>query len=216
MEISIAKNIKQLEGKPTSAWLELMDQWRKISVDNDEMEEMLRKLESCKVLYKKNKNGHFVLYDIYNENEVNSYEGEFSTLPLNSTYEGCESWEGGTEFANVIDSTNDPKIYKMSWINLYEFVVRIVTGDLNYSARYCCTDGYVYDPNNDAAVQVMCTARFVGGHIMRGKRNIWPRQNTIVYLLPICGGHNTSGDHGTGYYMKLFQPHIAVKLKFFA
>lgn len=216
MEISIEKNIKQLEGKPTSAWLDLMDQWRKMSVDIDDMQKMLRKLESCKILYKKNKNGRFVLYDIYNENEENSYEGEFCTLPLSSTYEGYDIWNQGDEFANVIDSTNDPSIYGMSWINLYEFVVRIVTGNLTYSARYCCTDGYVYNPDNDDAIQVMCTDSFVGGHIMRGKRNIWPRRYTLVHLLPICKGHNSSGDHGTGYYMRLSQPHIAVKLKFFA
>ena len=204
--------IKHLEKDPTTEWTELADTGKRVSADNGSVEAQLKEFGAQKILYKKNQAGDFVLYDLYDKDRENEYEGELCTLPLHSAYAGWEEWEEGTEFVNIEGSTGDPTIYSMAWINVYEFVVRIVGQDPGYRAQYCCTDHKIYYPSNTQTL--MCRGPFVGGHVIQGMTSIYPEVGADVYLLPICQAHNTSGAHGTGYYMKLLTDHIAVKLEY--
>lgn len=158
------------------------DEWKKLMGAKDDicqpdnLSQEREYLEQCKILYKKNPDGHGLrLYDIWEAGK--EYEEEVYAVPLKSVYAGYAYWPQGTSFSNIIDSTFDPRVFNLSWIHLYEMVIRVAEKAPFYEANECYTDGEFYDPSVMTGGDVPfnnhpdCGGIIVGGHVIQGKKN---------------------------------------------
>ena len=207
-------NIKILEKPPTDEWNKLMNKRKKIVASNW-LEWEQSGIEEWKVLYRKENDGIYSLYDLWNPEK--EYDGEFLAAPLNSIYSGYVELSRNTIFSNVVGSSTDSPIFNLSWIGVYKLLAKIISENPDYVIPTCCTNGKYYDQGNDQILAQGCGTSSIGGHIMLWRDNIEPSQCDIVGLLPICNLHNTVqfGNHrgnGTGFYMKTGGQIIMIRL----
>lgn len=166
--------------------------------------------EEPMAVYKKIDENTLQFYDFFDRQR--KYDDEFYVLPVGSVFSGVETWDSGKKFANVIGSTQDYKICGLSWLTLYEIVIKILQ-DPRYKVRGCCTDGKYYV--SPSYTSYGCNGTIIGGHVLPGDTADSRNPGQFVYLLPICARHNTAGTHGTGYYMQLASQTYAVRLYYY-
>ncbi|VFA40161.1 hypothetical protein [Chryseobacterium indologenes] len=125
--------------------------------------------EDLKIVYQ---NGVFAGF--YNPQE--QYGDEFVVKSIYSVWGGEVTFSKNENFANVIGSTNDPKIASKSWLQLWAD---------QYGYPSCCTS-LNYSP-------VTCTSSLVGGHVILGRKaqKVATGSNS-VYIMPICKAHNNN------------------------
>lgn len=143
----------------------------------------------------------YEFYDLWDYKK--DYPDDYVAVPVASVLGGVTNEYGaGTEFVNIIGSTDDPKPVADSWIHLM-----IINGVEHCDS--CCAEPALYDPNTRQAIAVnfQCHGRIVGGHIIFGTLSRPGYRGEIVHLLPICNAHNImhlpGHDVGAGFYMKL-------------
>ncbi|MGN0684449.1 MAG: hypothetical protein ACI4JY_12300 [Oscillospiraceae bacterium] len=161
----------------------------------------------CRVVYKLDDEDGASFAGFWNPEE--EYSDEYVILPLRSTGATPYPVSAGTQFANVIGSTNDPRIGGNTWIKLWEDVA-----NGGNDASCCCTDGKFYNLGVSG-----CSPKgtLKGGHVILNATvasKIDPGGD--VYILPICSRHNSyrgPQGPGTGYYMKLDKDTTALILK---
>lgn len=180
---------------------------------SDEMKNMFR------VVYKKDKEeGKWLFYDLWNVE--NKYDDDCIILPFQSTYDELELVEKGTEFANIIESSKDPKHNCTSWIQLMKAVYK--EEGLNKQAHLleqCCTDGKYYGKEEVTKTCSTKVDNIIGGHVLIGvtkAERLTP--GVAVELLPICKQHNSktmapAKENGAGFYMKTRYNINAIKLR---
>jgi hypothetical protein len=112
---------------------------------------------------------------------------------IDSVFGGVVTFPPAAAFANVIGSTNDPKINNQTWLNLWYNSVGVYP--------QICT---AYQFNGFA-----CTGYLVGGHVVTGQvaQRVAYGSNS-VYIFPICGKHNANDN----VYMEALQYRNAVWL----
>lgn len=105
---------------------------------------------------------------------------EHTGLTLESVWGGTVQFPMGTNFANVIGSTYDPRVPGYSsWINLW--ITQF--GDPNG----CTSRGF---PEN-----LTCDGPMVGGHCILGTiAQSVPSGSNDVFIVPICARHNRKDD----------------------
>ena len=127
-------------------------------------------LELC-VVYR---NGEFLeTYDHSRE-----YDASDEVRPVESVFGGTVTLNYGDNFANVIGSTKDPKIDRLSWINLWiqkcGGLAPTACTSLNYKSFKCNTS-------------------LVGGHVVKGQTaTVVAKGSNSVYIFPICIAHNNN------------------------
>jgi hypothetical protein len=100
-----------------------------------------------------------------------------------STYVGTVTWKANTTFANVIGSTDDPKVSGYSsWIELWAYKCNSgndtdTCSSLNY---------YSNDPSRK------CKGVILGGHVIPGTTAKKMNKGDTVYIYPICTDHNNT------------------------
>lgn len=187
--------VKLLDNYPFS------DEWKVMELGED-----LSNRDKYHVVYKKNDDGNWHLYDLYCEDDT--YEGEYIMVPVGSVYRGLAKVNKGTKFVNVLRSTRDPKpIKRCTWIELMRLIYRKYQLDEGLLEE-CCTDGNFYMSNTGEIVEDKSYRGWiVGGHILlHRERNRYNKVGDKVFMLPICNSHNTSrvGQMkwtGAGFYM---------------
>jgi len=93
---------------------------------------------------------------------------------IGSTWNGLITLDADENFANVIGSTDDPKIDGMSWIALWES---------EYGTATICTS-YEYKGFS-------CTDDLIGGHSILGTKATEVKKGSDkVFIMPICKQHN--------------------------
>jgi hypothetical protein len=96
-------------------------------------------------------------------------------VTVDSVWGGEVTLQYGEAFANVIGSTNDPKIGGSSWIKLWET-------QFNTTAVICTSNQF-----NGFA----CGSTFVGGHVIAGTQaKTVAMGSNSVWIFPICVAHN--------------------------
>lgn len=189
--------------------------------------------ENCRVVYRRSEKepDTYVFDSLWNPDA--DYSDEHIIVPLRSTYKGLsEEYDEGTCFANIIDSSRDPKYpgsrYPVSWIEVLRrayrkdgesYCAESCCAKLNtiYSSKYpykevggfACTNHGLPDPKNEIYI--------VGAHVMmEAKQAQRINKGDNVYLLPLCDEHNRSdicGNWGVGYFMELGRPMKAAILE---
>jgi hypothetical protein len=102
---------------------------------------------------------------------------------LDSTYVGTVTWSSKANFANVIGSTDDPKVPGFtSWISLWQ-------DKCNGGAGPSKCTSYNYFSNDPTR---KCSSTFYGGHVVTGKSAMTMPKGSTVYIFPVCGFHNAS------------------------
>lgn len=141
--------------------------------------------------------GEFVEY----HDPAKVYPEQYSHITIESTYQGTYTFAKNADFANVIGSTNDPKVpgYK-SWIKLWEDKCN----NGGSVGTTCASTGF---PQN-----FTCNTPIYGGHIVTGTLAITPAKNSTVYIIPICNAHNSTDMS----YMQAINWRDAVVLKYWA
>ena len=113
---------------------------------------------------------------IYDPNR--QYTSSDQVRPFESVFGGIVTMNKDTKFANVIGSTNDPKINKLAWIRLWELYMGFYPG--------ACTSLYYkgFDCGDDLK----------GGHVIFGKtaERVAKGTSQKVFIMPICGKHNST------------------------
>jgi hypothetical protein len=100
-----------------------------------------------------------------------------------STYVGTVTWKANTTFANVIGSTDDPKVSGYtSWIELWANKCNKghdtdTCSSLNY---------YSQEPTRK------CKGTILGGHVIPGTTAKSMKKGDTVYIYPICTDHNNT------------------------
>lgn len=113
---------------------------------------------------------------------------------IESTFGGTADFGKNIPFANVIGSTNDPKIDKQTWIGLWSATMDVYPT--------ICTS-FEFDGFD-------CSDSLVGGHVVKGKlAKEVDKGSNDVYILPICQSHNTTDK----VYMETLEYSNAVWLK---
>jgi hypothetical protein len=120
---------------------------------------------------------------------------------VNSTYVGTVTWSLNATFANVIGSTDDPKVDGLSWITLWADKCN------GGSGTDTCSSHNYYSVNSDWKCQ---TSDFVGGHVITGTTAKSMSKGSTVYIFPICKRHNGSDPN----YMKSLYNPKGVQLKY--
>jgi len=120
---------------------------------------------------------------------------------VNSTYVGTVTWAANTTFANVIGSTDDPKVDGMSWISLWSDKCNDGAGCAK------CSSFNFFSKDSDWKCQ---TDDFVGGHVITGTTAKSMSKGSTVYIFPICKRHNGSDPN----YMKMLYNPKGVQLKY--
>ncbi len=117
------------------------------------------------------------------ENERISY----LEMELKSTYGGLGIITTGTQFANVIGSTHDPKIDGKYWISAWKDFTK-------HKANQCASKNWRSNGKN------YCKGILIGGHVILGTvpSEVTPETDKTVFIVPICTSHNARGD----FYMK--------------
>nr|WP_315030091.1 hypothetical protein [uncultured Chryseobacterium sp.] len=126
--------------------------------------------DDLKVVYQ---NGVFAGF--YNPEE--HYGEDFVVRSVFSVWGGEVTFSKNENFANVIGSTNDPKIAGKSWLKLW-------------------SDQFGGYPSNCTSLNyspVTCNSNLVGGHVIKGKKaqKVATGSNS-VYIMPICSAHNNN------------------------
>lgn len=179
----------------------LTDEWKRLIEKSNFLND-----EKYIVVYKKNENGDWQFYDLYNEND--SYDDKYVMVPLGSTYQKLRFVRRGTPFVNVLGSTGDSRPEGASWIKLMQEIYE--KNDIKeVLLTHCCTDGKFYRPfcSERKAIDKGCFGRIVGGHVLLNRKcNVESGEGSRVYMLPICSRHNTSRvgynkSTGEGFYM---------------
>ena len=120
---------------------------------------------------------------------------------VDSTYVGTVTWAGNTNFANVIGSTDDPKVKGFSsWLGLWEDKC-----NGNSAPTYCTSYNYAGGESDWE-----CTSYFVGGHVITGTTASEMPEGATVYIFPICKKHNNNDN----VYMKIKYNSTGVQLKY--
>lgn len=115
-------------------------------------------------------------------------------VTIESVWGGTVHFSAGEAFANVIGSTNDPKIAGKTWINLWADQFGVYPS--------ICTS-YHFNGFN-------CGTSFVGGHIITGTvARTMPKGSDSVYIMPICRPHNNDDN----VYMEALQYQDGIWLK---
>jgi hypothetical protein len=126
--------------------------------------------------------------------QIDDYSAGDVVQTIESTFGGTVRFSAGENFANVIGSTNDPKIGSQTWVNLWA----------NQFGIY---------PNTCASFKYMgfsCTSTIYGGHVITGQvAKAMPTGSNAVYILPICKRHNDDD----GVYMAALQYQDGIWLK---
>lgn len=154
------------------------------------------------------------------------YGDECMILPVTSVFEGGEKFTAGTCFANILGSSGDvgydadhsrkswkqfARMLGISWEchaqenMFYDYITKKPTKDKSFD----CNDRDISGNVIEACV--------VGGHvIMNCERPKEVRDNSTVYIVPICkhhnskclkhldaNNHNSTPGNGNGFFMKL-------------
>ena len=120
---------------------------------------------------------------------------------VNSTYVGTVTWNEDTTYANVIGSTDDPKVGGVSWVSLWSDKCNGGNGtDTCSSFNFFSRDTEWKCQTND----------FVGGHVITGILAKSMPKGSTVYIFPICKRHNGSDPN----YMKSKYNPKGVQLKY--
>ena len=173
------------------------------------LELTLEQEHMCKVVYKKdttNSDDGYFFHSLWNPEQ--DYDDEHIIVPLRSTDARVVTWEAGTEFANVIDSTYDPKRVNGYENKYWKELYGLMTGECN---TQCATDRVFYDSvTREPKTGKSCKKPIVGGHVIRGQNacKIAAGSNE-VFILPICQSHNSS----KGIFMRLSRPRQVVCLQ---
>jgi hypothetical protein len=113
---------------------------------------------------------------------------------IESTFGGTVQFNAGENFANVIGSSNDPKISGKTWVNLW-------------------ADQFGVYPNICTSFKYLgfgCGSTIYGGHIVTGQvAKAMPAGSNAVYILPICVQHNNDDN----VYMAALQYQAGIWLK---
>lgn len=99
-----------------------------------------------------------------------------SGFQVQSKFKGTTKFASHAPFANVIGSTNDPKVGGQSWIGLW----RSQFGD----EHYCTSLNFM----------VNCGTALVGGHVITGTVAKTMPVGSTVYIMPICKAHNNNNN----------------------
>ncbi|MEG3437419.1 hypothetical protein V0288_09840 [Pannus brasiliensis CCIBt3594] len=121
---------------------------------------------------------------------------------VDSTYAGTITWNQNYSFANIIDSTSDPKPTGYnSWIRLW--ADKCHGGS---TTTHCSSYNY-----KDGRPGFDCnTSGFVGGHVIPGKKAQKVATGGDAYIFPICPRHNSNDN----IYMSSRYNPTGVKLKY--
>lgn len=115
-------------------------------------------------------------------------------VTIESVWGGTVHFSVGEAFANVIGSTNDPRIAGKTWINLWADQFGVYPN--------ICTS-YHFNGFN-------CGTSFVGGHIITGTTaHTMPKGSDSVYIMPICRPHNNDDN----VYMEALEYQDGIWLK---
>lgn len=124
---------------------------------------------------------HRQLLAVYRDEQfVGLYEqgrdyGSHVVVTIESVFGGEVTFNSGEFFANVIGSTNDPKIAGQSWLNLWY-------NQMGVYPTVCTSYQFGNFP---------CGNSLVGGHVITGKvAKMVPMGSNSVYIFPICIQHN--------------------------
>jgi len=95
---------------------------------------------------------------------------------VQSRFKGTTRFPKNAAFANVIGSTNDPRVGGLSWIGLWrrEFGNENVCSSLNFMAN--------------------CGPALVGGHVIMGTVAKTMPAGSTVFIIPICKAHNNNNN----------------------
>jgi len=107
---------------------------------------------------------------------------------LKSVYQGKFEFKSGTDFANVIGSSDDPKVDGSSWKALWKAKFPTENGDQCASAGWASGGKFDCSANKDT--------NYVGGHVIFGQKAsaVAAGANNTVYIIPICKGHNNNNN----------------------
>lgn len=124
-------------------------------------------------------------------------EGD-EVISVESVFGGTVKFNYAEAFANVIGSTDDPKINGLSWIALWsdEFGTPPQCTSLGFPSNFPCTPVGFTSP--------------LGGHVITGtkaKEVLWGVDK--VYIMPICSAHNNDDNN----YMKALENRDGIWLK---
>lgn len=120
---------------------------------------------------------------------------------VRSTYVGTVAWARNKNFANVIGSTDDPKVRGYpTWIGLW----RDKCND-EEPPTYCTSRNYFSEEPGR-----QCSGGFVGGHVIPGTEASSMEEGDPVYIFPICGDHNAVDSS----YMHVLYNQTGVKLRY--
>jgi hypothetical protein len=106
------------------------------------------------------------------------YGEDTQVFNIQSTFGGTMVLAGGTDFANVIGSTPDPKpAGTKAWRELWEVTFKVV-------GNQCASEGFM---------GFKCGTPYVGGHSIFGQvPGEVPKGSNNVFIIPICQQHNTN------------------------
>ncbi len=105
------------------------------------------------------------------------YGEDTQVFNIQSTFGGTMVLAAGTDFANVIGSTYDPKIEGRAWRELWEVTFHV-------EGNRCASEGFQ---------GFECSTTYIGGHVIPGKVASEVAQGSnIVFIIPICQRHNKS------------------------
>jgi uncharacterized coiled-coil protein SlyX len=123
-----------------------------------------------------------------------AYGPQDVVVTIESVYGGTVTFPQGGYFANVIGSTDDPKIDGQSWLNLWYNNVGVYP-NVCTSFRF---QGF------------QCGNSLVGGHVVEGQEAERVRKGSdSVYIFPICKAHNNNDN----VYMAALQYQEGIWLK---
>ncbi|MDR3013403.1 MAG: hypothetical protein LBU70_09400 [Chitinispirillales bacterium] len=133
-----------------------------------------------------------------------------TSITVGSEFDGTLTFNQGTYFWNVINSSGDQYVTESgsiddNWIKFWAGCVKN-NPDHRPPLDSCAAKGSAKS-NHDTT----CSGSIIGGHVMRRDPNgLAPNSNDTIYILPICGNHN----HYRNYaQMTVVRDVTAVRLK---
>lgn len=173
---------------------------------SDEIADMHR------IVYETTDDGEGYVFSGIYDPEI-EYRDNSIIVPLNSVFLKTDNWLQGTEFANVLGSSNDKGHYhgkSKSWKEIYQ---ALKLPWMPYE------DGKFYDSVYDYELtdpEFTCSIGPndpYGGHVVKGTtpKRLPAGINVEVYIVPICHSHNSkcvnhssaTPGQGNGFYMKM-------------
>jgi hypothetical protein len=152
-------------------------------------------LSLCTVHYK----GSF--FEMYDPSKI--YGKEYTLQVIDSTGYGVTQLSSNQAFANVIGSTNDPKIGGSSWIALWTS---------QFGANRGCTSYNIAGIPGGGVTNFLCTTGNLvyGGHVLLGQfsESLHTGSN-VVMIIPICPAHNNDDS----VYMEAIRTNKAITLQ---